>query len=120
MCIRDSLLVADERVFREQFAIDVRTRCEAIAISPEKKTVDLRNVATGEGARALIAPDPFFEHVNQQALLVAAGHAQGGCDARANRRASTDPGLGSLLASGVSSVGIEPTTHGLKVRCSTD
>ena len=43
-----SLLVADERVFREQFAIDVRTRCEAIAISPEKKTVDLRNVVTGE------------------------------------------------------------------------
>ena len=29
-----SLLVADERVFREQFAIDVRTRCEAISISP--------------------------------------------------------------------------------------
>ena len=43
-----SLLVANERVFREQFAIEVRTRCEAIAISPEKKTVDLRNVATGE------------------------------------------------------------------------
>lgn len=43
-----SLLVADERVFREQFAIDVRTRCEAIAISPQSKTVQLRNVATGE------------------------------------------------------------------------
>ena len=43
-----SLLVADERVFREQFAIDVRTRCEAIRISRENKTVDLRNVATGE------------------------------------------------------------------------
>jgi len=43
-----SLLVADERVFREQYAIDVRTRCEAIDISPEKKTVQLRNVATGE------------------------------------------------------------------------
>jgi NADPH-dependent 2,4-dienoyl-CoA reductase/sulfur reductase-like enzyme/rhodanese-related sulfurtransferase len=43
-----SLLVADERAFREQFAIDVRTRCEAIAISPEDKTVDLRNVVTGE------------------------------------------------------------------------
>jgi NADPH-dependent 2,4-dienoyl-CoA reductase/sulfur reductase-like enzyme len=42
-----SLLVADERVFREQFAIDVRTRCEAIAISPQDKTVQLRNVATG-------------------------------------------------------------------------
>ena len=40
--------MADERVFREQFAIDVRTRCEAIAIAPEKKTVDLRNVVTGE------------------------------------------------------------------------
>ncbi len=46
-----SLLVADERVFREQFAIDVRTRCEAIAISPQQKTVDLRNTVTGEVTR---------------------------------------------------------------------
>jgi len=30
------------------FAIDVRTNCEAISISPQKKTMDLRNVATGE------------------------------------------------------------------------
>ena len=45
-----SLLVADERVFRKQFAIDidVRTSCEAVSISPEEKTVKLRNVATGE------------------------------------------------------------------------
>ncbi len=43
-----SLLVADERVFREQFAIEVRTRCEAIKISPQEKTVDLRNVVSGE------------------------------------------------------------------------
>ena len=43
-----SLLVADERVFREQFAIEVRTHCEAISISPENKTIDLRNVLTGE------------------------------------------------------------------------
>ncbi len=43
-----SLLVADERAFRELFAIDVRTLCEAIRISPGKKTVELRNVATGE------------------------------------------------------------------------
>ncbi|VXD20246.1 FAD-dependent pyridine nucleotide-disulphide oxidoreductase [Planktothrix serta PCC 8927] len=43
-----SLLVADESTFRNQFAIDVRTRCEAIAISPENKTVDLRNGVTGE------------------------------------------------------------------------
>ena len=43
-----SLLVASERLFREQFAIDVRTRCEAIAISPEEKTVKLRDLATGE------------------------------------------------------------------------
>ena len=42
-----SLLVADERAFRELFAIDARTRCEAISISPEKKTVELRNVTTG-------------------------------------------------------------------------
>jgi len=42
-----SLLVADERTFRTQFAIDVRTRCEAIAIDRTHKTVDLRNAATG-------------------------------------------------------------------------
>lgn len=66
-----SLLVADERVFRESFAIDVRTRCEAIRISPEKKTVDLRNVVTREvttetydrlvlspGAKAIRPPMP--------------------------------------------------------------
>jgi NADPH-dependent 2,4-dienoyl-CoA reductase/sulfur reductase-like enzyme/rhodanese-related sulfurtransferase len=43
-----SLLVANEQLFREQFAIDVRTHCEAIEISPKKKTVNLRNVTTGE------------------------------------------------------------------------
>ena len=43
-----SLLVASEQMFRGAFAIDVRTNCEAIAISPKKKTVDLRNVASGE------------------------------------------------------------------------
>ncbi len=43
-----SLLVADENTFRSQFAIDVRTNCEAIGISPEQKTVQLRHVATGE------------------------------------------------------------------------
>jgi len=43
-----SLLVADANTFRSQFAVDARTSCEAIAVSTEKKTVDLRNVATGE------------------------------------------------------------------------
>ena len=43
-----SLLVASEQLFRAQFAIDVRTNCEAIAISPKQRTVELRNVATGE------------------------------------------------------------------------
>lgn len=43
-----SLLVASEKLFREQFAIDARTNCEAISISPKNKTVDLRNVTTGE------------------------------------------------------------------------
>jgi NADPH-dependent 2,4-dienoyl-CoA reductase/sulfur reductase-like enzyme/rhodanese-related sulfurtransferase len=43
-----SLLVASEKIFREQFAVDCRTNCEAIKISEDKKTVDLRNVATGE------------------------------------------------------------------------
>ena len=43
-----SLLVATEQLFRERFAIDVRTRCEAIEISPKAKKVKLRSVATGE------------------------------------------------------------------------
>src|SRR5207342_369040 len=43
-----SLLVADANTFRSQFAIEARTGCEAFRISPDKKTVDLRNVATGE------------------------------------------------------------------------
>ena len=43
-----SLLVATEQLFRAQFAIDVRTGCEAIEISPQKKTVNLRDVKTGE------------------------------------------------------------------------
>ncbi len=43
-----SLLVADESVFRDLFAIKVRTRCEAVSISPQDKTVALRDVVTGE------------------------------------------------------------------------
>jgi len=43
-----SLLVATEQTFREQFAIDCRTRCEVIGISPKGKTVELKNHATGE------------------------------------------------------------------------
>jgi NADPH-dependent 2,4-dienoyl-CoA reductase/sulfur reductase-like enzyme/rhodanese-related sulfurtransferase len=43
-----SLLVATEQTFREQFAIDVRTRCEVVGISAAEKTVDLKNHVTGE------------------------------------------------------------------------
>jgi len=43
-----SLLVASEQMFRVMFAIDVRTNCEALSISPKQKTVDLRNTKTGE------------------------------------------------------------------------
>ena len=43
-----SLLVATEQTFREQFAIDVRTRCEVVGISAAQKTVDLKNHVTGE------------------------------------------------------------------------
>jgi len=43
-----SLLVASEQMFREMFTVDVRTNCEAISISPKNKTIDLRNVKTGE------------------------------------------------------------------------
>ena len=43
-----SLLVGTEQMFRAMFAIDARTNCEAIAIDRKKKTVNLRNVKTGE------------------------------------------------------------------------
>jgi NADPH-dependent 2,4-dienoyl-CoA reductase/sulfur reductase-like enzyme/rhodanese-related sulfurtransferase len=40
--------VAIEQVFRSQFEVDCRTRCEAIGISAQDKTVQLRDLATGE------------------------------------------------------------------------
>ncbi|MGO9485420.1 MAG: FAD-dependent oxidoreductase [Rhodomicrobium sp.] len=43
-----SLLVATAELFRDRFAIDVRTGCEAIAILPQVKKVKLRDVKTGE------------------------------------------------------------------------
>jgi NADPH-dependent 2,4-dienoyl-CoA reductase/sulfur reductase-like enzyme/rhodanese-related sulfurtransferase len=43
-----SLLVATEQTFRDQFAIDCRTRCEVIGVSPAQKTVEIKNHATGE------------------------------------------------------------------------
>src|SRR5512136_1725164 len=43
-----SLLVSTEQTFRSVFAIDCRTRCEVVGISPKKKTVELKNHATGE------------------------------------------------------------------------
>jgi NADPH-dependent 2,4-dienoyl-CoA reductase/sulfur reductase-like enzyme/rhodanese-related sulfurtransferase len=43
-----SLLVANEQLFRDQFAVEVRTLCEVVEILPKEKTVKLRDVATGE------------------------------------------------------------------------
>lgn len=42
-----SLLVASEKTFRENFAIDVRPLVEAVALAPRDKTVTLRDVRTG-------------------------------------------------------------------------
>lgn len=41
------LLVATEQTFRAMFAVEARTNCEAISISPKEKTVDLRDVKSG-------------------------------------------------------------------------
>ncbi|HVM66429.1 MAG TPA: FAD-dependent oxidoreductase, partial [Acidimicrobiales bacterium] len=43
-----SLLVATAQTFRGAFAIDCRTRCEVVGISPRQKTVELKNHATGQ------------------------------------------------------------------------
>ena len=42
------LLVATADTFRHHFAVDARTRCEAVAIDPGRKTVDLKDLETGE------------------------------------------------------------------------
>ncbi len=43
-----SLLVASEQLFHSQFGIDARTRCEVIDVSPKKKTVEIRDLESGE------------------------------------------------------------------------
>ena len=43
-----SLLVANELYFKANLGIDARTNCEAVSIDAKKKTVDLRDVATGD------------------------------------------------------------------------
>jgi NADPH-dependent 2,4-dienoyl-CoA reductase/sulfur reductase-like enzyme/rhodanese-related sulfurtransferase len=42
-----SLLIANPQLFRDQFAIDVRTSTEAVTIDAKAKTVALRDVASG-------------------------------------------------------------------------
>ena len=67
-----SLLVATEQMFRAVFNVDCRTRCEAVAISPKKKTVELKNHATGE--------------VTTETLRQARALARGGADPPAAAR----------------------------------
>jgi NADPH-dependent 2,4-dienoyl-CoA reductase/sulfur reductase-like enzyme/rhodanese-related sulfurtransferase len=43
-----SLLVATADMFKALFKVDARTMCEAVAIDPKKKTVDLKDHETGE------------------------------------------------------------------------
>jgi NADPH-dependent 2,4-dienoyl-CoA reductase/sulfur reductase-like enzyme/rhodanese-related sulfurtransferase len=43
-----NLLVATVQTFRAMFRIDVRTRCEAVGISPKEKTVQLKDHETGK------------------------------------------------------------------------
>ena len=42
------LLVASEQLFRTQFNVDARTQCECVGVSPDEKTVQLKNLVTGE------------------------------------------------------------------------
>ncbi len=43
-----SLVLADAALFKASLDVEVRTRCEAMSISPDAKTIDLRNTETGE------------------------------------------------------------------------
>ena len=42
------LVLADAALFRAQLNVEVRTGCEAVAIDPAAKTLELRDVATGQ------------------------------------------------------------------------
>jgi NADPH-dependent 2,4-dienoyl-CoA reductase/sulfur reductase-like enzyme len=44
----ESLIVFNAQMFQAFFAIDVRTNCEAVDISPKEKTVTLHDVESGE------------------------------------------------------------------------
>ena len=44
----ESLIVFNAQMFQAFFAIDVRTNCEAVEISPKEKTVTLHDVESGE------------------------------------------------------------------------
>jgi NADPH-dependent 2,4-dienoyl-CoA reductase/sulfur reductase-like enzyme/rhodanese-related sulfurtransferase len=46
----ESLIVFNEQLYRSHFAIDVRTNCEAVEISPTEKTVKLHDVESGEAS----------------------------------------------------------------------
>ena len=69
-----SLLVADANMFRAIFAVEVRTGCEALSVAPDRKTVDLKDLSTGEvttqsydklvlspGARSIRPPLPGID-----------------------------------------------------------
>jgi NADPH-dependent 2,4-dienoyl-CoA reductase/sulfur reductase-like enzyme/rhodanese-related sulfurtransferase len=69
-----SLLVSNVQTFRVMFGIDARVNCEAIAINPKKKTVELRDVGSGKvktesydklvlspGARSIRPPLPGID-----------------------------------------------------------
>ena len=76
-----SLLVATEQTFREQFAIDCRTRCEVIGISAEAKAVELKNHVTGEVTIELQHPSvaaPEAQRTEQFALTVTGGKPPAG------------------------------------------
>ena len=42
------LVLADAALFRAQLNVEVRTLCEAVSISPGARTIQLRDVASGE------------------------------------------------------------------------
>ena len=66
---REQLLVTSEPLFEARYAVDVRTRTEAIAIDRHAKTVRLRNLHTGEETdegydKLLLSPGAEAIHPN--------------------------------------------------------
>ena len=117
-----SLLVANEATFKAFFRIDVRTKCEAVAIDRKRKTVHLKSLATGDVTtepydKLVLSPGAASVHPHLPGIdLPGIFHVRTVPDARAIREwveKGTDFLAGMYTYSGIQFV--KPTTRAVVI-----